>query len=90
MAKEAWDLLEVTHEGTSTVKKSKLQILTTKFKEHRMDEDEQFINFYIKLRDLVNSKANLGDPLKPEAIVRKILRSLSERFRLKVTAIKER
>ena len=31
-AKEAWDILQVTHEGTSTVKISKLQMLVTKFK----------------------------------------------------------
>ena len=89
MAKEAWDLLEITHKGTSIVKKSKLQMLTTKFEELRMDEDEQFIDFYTKLQDLVNFKASLGDPLKSEVIVRKILRSLLEKFRPKVTAIEE-
>lgn len=52
------------------VKKLKLQMLTTKFKEVRMEEDKHFINFYTKLQDLVNSKASLGDPLKSEAIVR--------------------
>lgn len=49
VAKDAWKLLEVTHEGTSVVKKSKLQMLTTKFKELRMEEDEQFIDIYTKL-----------------------------------------
>ena len=48
-----------------------------------MEEDEQFIDFYTKLQDLVNSKAGLEDPLKSEAIVRKILRSLPGRFRSK-------
>lgn len=90
VSKEAWDLLEVTHEGTSKVKKSKLQMLTTKFKELRMEQDEQFIAFYTKLQDLVNSKDSLGDPLKLEAIVKKILSSLLERFRQKVTPIEER
>ncbi|MGV8048448.1 hypothetical protein PJP07_30060, partial [Mycobacterium kansasii] len=28
-SKEAWDLLETTHEGTTTVKRSKLQLLTS-------------------------------------------------------------
>lgn len=89
MAKEAWDLLEVTHEGTSAVKKSKLQMLTTKLEEIRMEEDEQFIDFYTKLQDLVNSKESLGDPLKSEVLVRKILKSLPERFSSKVTAIEK-
>ena len=82
-------MLEVTHEGTSTVKKSKLKMLTTKFEDLKMEEDEQFIDFYTRLQDLVNSKVGLGDPLKLEAIVRKILRSLPERFRPKVTTIEE-
>lgn len=89
VSKEAWDLLEVTHEGTSAVKKSKLQMLTTRFEELKMEEDKQFIEFYTKLQDLVNSKSSLGDPLKSEAIVRKIFRLLLERFRSKVTAIEE-
>lgn len=37
----------------------------------------------------MKSKADLRDPLKSELIVRKILRSFAERFRSKVTAIKE-
>lgn len=64
-------------------------MLTIKFEELRMEEDEQFIDFYTKLQDLVNYKAGLRDPLKSEAIVRKILRLLPKRFRSKVTAIEE-
>lgn len=36
-------------------------MLTTKSEELRMKEDEQFIDFYTKLQDLVNFKAGLGD-----------------------------
>ncbi len=63
MAKDAWELLEVTHEGTSAVKKSKLQMLTSRFEELKMEEDEQFIDFYTKLQDIVNGKAGLGKPI---------------------------
>lgn len=85
--KEVWDHLQVTHEGTNAVKKSKLQMLTTKFEEFRMEENEQFINFYTKLQDIVNSRAALDNALSSEIIVGKILRSLPERFRAKVTTI---
>ena len=37
-AKEAWDILQVTHEGTYVVKVSKLKMLTTKFENIRMHE----------------------------------------------------
>lgn len=42
--KEAWELLEVTHEGSSVIKKSKLQMLTSRFEKLKMEEDEQFID----------------------------------------------
>ena len=35
--KEAWTILQTTYEGTKTVKDSKLQRLTTSFKEIKMD-----------------------------------------------------
>ncbi|KAG2675601.1 hypothetical protein I3760_12G012400 [Carya illinoinensis] len=89
IAKEAWDILEVTHEGTRIVKNSKLQILTSKFEEIKMLEDENFNDFYAKLNDIVNSRFNLGEKVEDSRIVRKILRSLPERFRPKVTAIEE-
>ena len=38
-AKEAWKILQVTHEGTSTIKISKLQMLATKFENIRMHEN---------------------------------------------------
>ncbi|KAB1205066.1 hypothetical protein CJ030_MR7G016710 [Morella rubra] len=54
---EAWEILETTHEGTKTVKNSKLQMLTTKFEEIRMKEDETFDEFYAKLNDIdINSE----------------------------------
>ena len=49
-AKEAWTIFQNTYEGTKAVKNSKLQRLTTSFKEIRMDEDESFNKFYAKLK----------------------------------------
>ena len=39
-AKEAWTILQTTYKGTKAVKDSKLQRLTTSFKEIKMKEDE--------------------------------------------------
>ena len=47
-AKEAWTILQITYEGTKTVKDSKLQRLTTSFEEIKMEEDESFDEFYAK------------------------------------------
>ena len=88
-AKEAWTILQNTYEGTKTVKNSKLQRLTTSFEEIRMDEDESFDKFYAKLKDIMNLTFNLGEQILEPKIVRKILRSLLERFHAKITAIEE-
>ena len=86
--KEVWTILQ-TYEGTKDVKDSKLQRLTTSFEEIKMEEDESFDEFYAKLKDIVNSAFNLGETIPEPKIVRKVLRSLPERFHAKITAIEE-
>ena len=54
-----------------------------------MEEDESFNEFYAKLKDIVNSAFNLKETILEPKIVRKVLRSLPERFHAKITAIKE-
>ena len=54
-----------------------------------MEEDESFDEFYAKLKEIVNSTFNLGETIPEPKIVRKVLRSLPERFHAKITAIKE-
>ena len=54
-----------------------------------MEEDESFDEFYVKLKDIVNSVFNLGETIPEPKIVRKVLRSLPERFHAKITTIEE-
>ena len=89
IAKEVWQILETTYEGNKKVKDTKLQMLTTHFKELKISEDESFDSFYGKLNEVVFGKFNLGEKTEDSKIVRKILRSLPESFRAKVTIIKE-
>ena len=89
IAKEAWQILETTYEGTKKVKDTKLQMLTTCFEELKMSEDESFDSFYGKLNEVVIGKFNLREKTEDSKTVRKILRSLPESFYAKVTAIKE-
>ena len=89
IAKEAWTILQTTYEGTKALKDSKFQRLTTSFEEIKMEEDESFDEFYAKLKDIVNSAFNLGETIPEPKIVRKVLRSLPERFHAKITTIEE-
>ena len=88
-ANEVWTILQNTYEGTKAMKESKLQRLTTSFEETRIDAEEAFDEFYAKLKDIMNSTFNLGEKIPEPKIVRKILRSLLERFHAKITAIEE-
>ena len=54
-----------------------------------MEENESFDEFYAKLKDIVNSAFNLGETIPEPKIVRKMLRSLPERFHAKITVIEE-
>ena len=89
IAKEAWQILETTYKGTKKVKDTKLQMLTTRFEKLRIGEDESFESFYNKLNEVIIGKFNLGEKMEDSKVVRKILRSLPESFRAKVTAIEE-
>ena len=88
-AKDAWTILQTTYEGTKAIKDSKLQRITTSFKEIKMEEDESFDEFYTKLKDIVNFAFNLRETIPEPKFVRKVLRSLPKRFHAKITAIEE-
>ena len=79
----------MTYEGTKKVKDTKFQMLTTRFEELKMGDDEAFDSFYGKLNENVIAKLNLGENIEDSKVVRKILRSLPESFWVKVTAIDE-
>ncbi|GAU48935.1 hypothetical protein TSUD_373440 [Trifolium subterraneum] len=89
VAKDAWEILKTTQEGTAKVKISRLQNLIRKFENLRMKEDESVHNFYMNVMDFANSFDDLGEKLSDEKIVRKILRSLTKKFDMKVIAMKE-
>jgi lipoate-protein ligase A len=74
---------------TKLIKSAKLQMLISKFEEIKMLEEETFGEFYSKMSDLRNSMVTLGKPVSDVKLIRKILRSLPERFKIKVTNIEE-
>jgi hypothetical protein len=64
-------------------------MMISRFEEIKMLEDETFIEFYSKMSDLRNSMVSLGKSVSDVKLIRKIIRSLFERFRIKVTTIEE-
>ncbi|KAK2459144.1 putative mitochondrial protein [Trifolium repens] len=88
-AKEAWEVLQKCYEGTTKVKQSKIQHLTSRFEALKMKDDENIQDFHLKLLDIGNSFEALGEKMSDEKLARKLLRSLPKRFDMKVTAIEE-
>jgi hypothetical protein len=82
--------LKTTYESTKPVKSAKLEMLIYRFEEIKMLEEDTFGEFDTKINDLRNSMVNLGKTVLDVKLIRKILRSLPERFRIKVTTIEER
>nr|KJB14009.1 hypothetical protein B456_002G106200 [Gossypium raimondii] len=87
--KEVWDMLQNAHEATSVVKRFKLQILTTKFENLRMQENETIGEFYAKLCDFSNQAFAFGGDYSNAKLAKKVLRSLLDRFSIKATTIEE-
>lgn len=51
-AKETWEILKTSHEGTSKVRISRMQLLTTKFENLKMNEEEYICEFHIIIPQL--------------------------------------
>ena len=64
-------------------------MFTNKFKNIKKYENQNFSSFYSKLSNIVNLSFNLKEPIQNSKVARKILRSLPERFKPKVTTIEE-
>lgn len=68
---------------------SRLYLLTTKFENLRMDEDESISGLNFRLRDIANNSFSSGKKISEEKLDRKFLRSLPKKFDMKVTTIEE-
>ena len=88
-AKEIWDRLEVTHEGTNQVKETKINMLVHKYELFKIEHDESITAMFTRFTDIINGLKSLGKSYTNSELVRKILRSLPRTWEAKVTAIQE-
>ncbi|CAM8937130.1 unnamed protein product [Rhodiola kirilowii] len=89
IAKETWDILWTTYEGTDKVQNSRMQMVTTKFEDMIMKEEETITEFNARVLDLSNEAVTLGKPIDEDMMASKVLRSLPHKFAMKVNAIEE-
>ena len=81
--------MEVTHEGTSQVKESRLALLSNEYENFSMQRDEDIKEMYGCFLSLVYNEKALGKTYTEVELIRKILRVLPMNFEAKVTAIQE-
>ena len=86
-ALDIWRTLEVTHEDTSQVKESKINILVHSYELFRMKPSESIGDMYTRFTDVINGLKALGKDFTNFELVTKILRSLPQSWDPKVTAI---
>ncbi|KAK5812068.1 hypothetical protein PVK06_027466 [Gossypium arboreum] len=74
--KEIWDKLEVTYEGTSQLKNSKVGILTLNYETFKMKLEEDIKVMSNRFTIIINGLKSYGKTYQNEEVVRKMLRSL--------------
>ncbi|KAK2402034.1 gag-protease polyprotein [Trifolium repens] len=89
-AKEIWDTLVETHEGTIEVKRSRLNTLSQEYELFRMQPGESILNMQKRFVHLTNHLKALGKTLTNDELNLKVLRSLTREWQPKVTAISEK
>ena len=84
-----WDTLQLTHEGTTDVKRSRVNTLTHEYELFRMNTNENIQRMQKIFTHIVNHLASLGKTFPNEDLINKVLRCLSREWQPKVTAISE-
>ncbi|GAV62154.1 UBN2 domain-containing protein [Cephalotus follicularis] len=88
-AKEMWDRLEVTYEGTNQVKDAKINMLVREYEMFSMKENENISGMFVRFTNIINSLQSLNNCYTNSEMVRKILRCLPKSWMSKVTDIEE-
>ncbi|VFQ66724.1 unnamed protein product [Cuscuta campestris] len=88
-AKEMWDKLEVTYEGTDQVREAKIDFLTQEYEMFRMKEGEKIDDMFDRFSKIINDLHALKKTYTNRDLVRKILRSLTPEWRSKADTIYE-
>ncbi|XP_070018932.1 uncharacterized protein [Nicotiana sylvestris] len=89
-AKEIWDTLQVAHEGTPQVKRSRGTLLYSQYENFTMKDGETIKEMYTRFTTLTNEFKSLGRVILEEDKVEKILtRVLPVAWESKITAIQE-
>ncbi|KAL4303104.1 hypothetical protein GQ457_10G004940 [Hibiscus cannabinus] len=88
-AKEIWENLETTYEGTNDVKETKIQLLNLSYENFKLEPDEDITKMFDRFSVIFNGLKGLGEVISEEKLVRKLIYSLPESWDSKRTSIIE-
>ncbi|KAH0716726.1 hypothetical protein KY285_012757 [Solanum tuberosum] len=77
------------HEGTTQVKESKVDMLTTQYENFSIKEGETIHEMNTRFTSIINELRCLGEPIHPSKQVQKILRAHLKSWENKMSAIIE-
>ncbi|XP_070014744.1 uncharacterized protein [Nicotiana sylvestris] len=86
-AKTTWEALQMEHVGTTQVKQSKIDMLTTEYELFKMKDDESIQDMHTRFTSIINELYSLGEIIPRNKLVRKILSVLPSSWESKVNAI---
>jgi len=84
-----WDILEVTLEGTTDVKRARKHVLIQEYEMFRMLKGETISDVEKRFTHIVNHLISLGKIIEREELNIKILKCLDRSWQPKVTTISE-
>ena len=82
-------MLEVTHQGASFMKETKINILVQQYEMFKMHSNETIAQMFARFTTITNDLNALGKSFTSTELVNKILRSLPKAYQSKVMAIRE-
>jgi len=88
-AYDIWHTLEMHHEGSTRLKETRINLLMHKYELFRMQSGENISEMHTRFTEIINSLKALGKDFSKGEMTRKILRSLTDDWEEKTTAIEE-
>ena len=82
--------MEVVYEGDDKVKEAKLQTYRTQFENLKMKEEENIVEYFHGVYEVVNSIRAASEEIIDKPIVQNIIRSLPMRYDAKISTIEDR
>ncbi|XP_070006995.1 uncharacterized protein LOC142162190 [Nicotiana tabacum] len=87
IAKEMWDKLEVTYEGTSKVKETHINMRVHDYELFSMKEGESIEEMFVMFSKIISDLKAFGKPYTSSDQVRKILKSLPSTWQTKIVTL---